>query len=92
MVKRLPGMVSPRDSSPKSAPPTGMSIELDPKLVPVGLRGGWADLRSVVEGLGEAGWLAEHKYARWSPGVGGGREHTIPIFQLSSIKKINCIF
>lgn len=92
MVKRLPGAVKPQYSSSASLPPTGMGTKLGLKVVPVGMKGGWADLRSVGEGLREAGLLEEHKYARWSPGVGGGREHAIPIFQLFSIKKINCIF
>lgn len=69
-----------------------MGTELGLKVVPVGMKGGWADLRSVGEGRGKAGLLEGHKYARWSPGVGERREHTIPSFQLFSIKKINCIF
>lgn len=50
-----------------------MGTELGLKIVPGGMEGGLADLGSVGEGLGDAGLLGEHKYARWSPGVGGGQ-------------------
>lgn len=80
MVKRLSGTVKPQDSFPASSPPTGLDAKLGLKGVPVGMEAGWADLGYVGEGRGEAGLLEEHKYARWSPRVGGGREQTIPIF------------
>lgn len=71
-----------------------MGTELGLKIVPGGMEGGLADLGSVGEGLGDAGLLGEHKYARWSPGVGGWGAGSTPIlfFNFSPSRRLIAYF